>query len=54
MTVRPLIPFEGMDIRTLIDGQAVRRGGHPFLVWEPAQAEVIATEGRPKPPGLAD
>ncbi len=35
MTARPLTPFEGMDIRTLIDGQAIRRGGHPFLIWEP-------------------
>ena len=35
MTIRPLTPFEGMDIRTLIDGQAVRRDGHPFLIWEP-------------------
>jgi crotonobetaine/carnitine-CoA ligase len=24
-----------MDIRSLIDGQAIRRGGHPFLIWEP-------------------
>jgi len=35
MTVRPLTPFEAMDIRTLIDGQAIRRSGHPFLIWEP-------------------
>ncbi len=24
-----------MDIRTLIDAQAARRGEHPFLIWEP-------------------
>ena len=31
---RPITPFEGMDIRTLIDRQASARGGHPFLIWE--------------------
>jgi crotonobetaine/carnitine-CoA ligase len=35
LSQRPLTPFEGMDIRTLIDEQATRRGGHPFLIWEP-------------------
>lgn len=35
MSPRPLTPFEGMDIRTLIDNQAARRGEHPFLIWEP-------------------
>ncbi len=35
MTPRPLTPFEGMDIRTLIDEQASERGERPFLVWEP-------------------
>src|SRR5262245_24115860 len=28
-----------MDIRTLIDAQAVRRGDTPFLVWEPFEGE---------------
>ncbi|HET6972224.1 MAG TPA: AMP-binding protein [Phenylobacterium sp.] len=34
-TPAPLTPFEGMDIRSLIDGQAERRGDRPFLIWEP-------------------
>jgi crotonobetaine/carnitine-CoA ligase len=32
---RPLTPFESMDLRSLIDLQARRRGDHPFLIWEP-------------------
>lgn len=32
---RPLTPFESMDIRSLIDLQATRRGTHAFLIWEP-------------------
>ena len=39
MTLRPLTPFEGMDIRTLVDDQAARRGDHPFLIWEPFEGE---------------
>lgn len=39
MTPRPLTPFEGMDIRSLVDEQAARRGEHPFLVWEPFEGE---------------
>ncbi|WP_374572032.1 AMP-binding protein [Phenylobacterium sp.] len=39
MSPRPLTPFEGMDIRTLIDEQAERRGEHPFLIWEPFEGE---------------
>lgn len=39
MTRRPLTPFENMDIRTLIDGAATRRGDHPFLIWEPLEGE---------------
>lgn len=35
MILKPLTPFEGMDIRSLIDEQAARRGAHPFLIWEP-------------------
>lgn len=30
-----LTPFEGMDIRTVVDAQARRRHDHPFLIWEP-------------------
>lgn len=36
---RPLTPFEGQDIRTLIDNQASQRGDHPFLIWEPFEGE---------------
>ncbi|WP_338467939.1 AMP-binding protein [Novosphingobium sp. ZN18A2] len=36
---RPITPFEGMDIRSLIDMQARRRADHPFLVWEPFEGE---------------
>ncbi len=39
MLTRPLTPFEGQDIRTLIDDQARRRGEHPFLIWEPFEGE---------------
>jgi crotonobetaine/carnitine-CoA ligase len=35
MTPDPLSPFEGCDIRTLIDNQAARRGDRPCLIWEP-------------------
>lgn len=35
MIPRPLTPFEGMDIRSLIDEQAGVRGDHPCLIWEP-------------------
>ncbi len=28
-------PFDGWDIRTLIDGRACERRDHPFLIWEP-------------------
>jgi crotonobetaine/carnitine-CoA ligase len=35
MTPDPLTPFEGWDIRTLIDNQARRRGDRPCLMWEP-------------------
>ncbi len=39
MRDQALTPFEGMDIRTLIDGQAARRGAHPWLIWEPFEGE---------------
>jgi len=39
MTLDALTPFEGMDIRSLIEGQAARRGDHPCLVWEPFEGE---------------
>lgn len=35
MTPRPVIPFEGMDIRTLVEDQARLRGDQPWLTWEP-------------------
>jgi crotonobetaine/carnitine-CoA ligase len=35
LTGAALTPFEGMDIRTLIDAQAQHRTSHPFLIWEP-------------------
>ena len=31
----PINPFAGMDARTLVDTQAVNRGDHPALIWEP-------------------
>lgn len=36
---QPLTPFEGMDIRDLLDRQAERRSGHPLLIWEPLEGE---------------
>lgn len=39
MPPRPLTPFDGMDIRALIDEQAERRGEHPFIIWEPFEGE---------------
>lgn len=39
MTPTPLTPFEGCDIRTLVDNQAARRGDHPFAIWEPFEGE---------------
>lgn len=39
MTPRPITPFEGMDIRTLIDDQARVRGQAPWLTWEPFEGE---------------
>lgn len=35
MTPRPLTPFEGMDIRSLIDEHAATRGDATCLIWEP-------------------
>ncbi len=40
MTLDPTHPFAGMDIRTLVDEQAERRGDHPFLIWEPFEGET--------------
>lgn len=39
MSPRPLTPFEGMDIRSLLDEQAAIRGDHPCLIWEPFEGE---------------
>ena len=33
--VAPLLPYAGMDIRSLIQAQAIRHGERAFLVWEP-------------------
>ncbi|CAO5247851.1 AMP-binding protein [Frankia sp. AgKG'84/4] len=35
----PLHPFVGMDVTTLLEDRARRRGEHPFLVWEPREGE---------------
>jgi crotonobetaine/carnitine-CoA ligase len=34
-----MTPFEGWDIRTLIDNQAARRGAHPWMIWEPFEGD---------------
>ena len=39
MKPEALTPFDGQDIRTLIDNQAAHRGEHPFLIWEPFEGE---------------
>lgn len=39
MKPRPITPFEGMDIRTLIDNQATAHGDRPWLTWEPFEGE---------------
>jgi crotonobetaine/carnitine-CoA ligase len=33
--VVPLLPYDDMDRRSLIQAQAVRRGERAFLIWEP-------------------
>ena len=30
-----LNPFDGQDLRTLIDERAITRAQHPFIIWEP-------------------
>jgi carnitine-CoA ligase len=35
-----LTPFENMDIRSLLDGQAEKRENHPCLIWEPFEGET--------------
>lgn len=39
MMARPLTPFEGMDVRSLLDRRSAERGDHPFLVWEPLEGQ---------------
>jgi crotonobetaine/carnitine-CoA ligase len=39
LSPRPLTPFEGMDIRSLLDEQAAVRGDHPALIWEPFETD---------------
>lgn len=36
---RPLTPFEGMDIRSLIDARAVAHADRDFIVWAPLEGE---------------
>jgi crotonobetaine/carnitine-CoA ligase len=33
--VAPLLPYDGMDMRSLIQAQSVRHGESAFLIWEP-------------------
>jgi crotonobetaine/carnitine-CoA ligase len=33
--VAPLLPYDGMDMRSLIQAQAARHGESVFLIWEP-------------------
>ena len=39
MIPRPISPFAGMDIRTLVDSQARAQAGRPWLSWEPLEGE---------------
>ncbi len=39
MTQAPLSPFEGWDIRTLIDRQALAHGERTWMTWEPFEGE---------------
>ena len=39
MPIAALTPFEGQDVRTLIDAKAAQRGAHPCLIWEPFEGE---------------
>ena len=43
---RPLTPFEGMDIRSLLDERAAARSDHPFIVWEPLEGDGHSTTYR--------
>jgi crotonobetaine/carnitine-CoA ligase len=33
--VAPLLPYDGMDMRSLIQAQSLRHGERAFLIWEP-------------------
>lgn len=39
MSLRPISPFEGMDIRALVENQARTQAGRPWLSWEPFEGE---------------
>jgi crotonobetaine/carnitine-CoA ligase len=39
MTPAPLSPFEGWDIRTLIDRQAAAHGARTWMTWEPFEGQ---------------
>ncbi|WP_165191763.1 AMP-binding protein [Caulobacter soli] len=42
MTHAPLSPFEGWDIRTLIDRRAAAHGERTWMTWEPFEGEARA------------
>ena len=42
LPVDPLHPFEGWDLRTLIDLRAAQSGDRPFLTWEPFEGGAKA------------
>src|SRR5258707_7953813 len=33
--IAPLLPYDGIDMRSLIRAQTVRHGDSAFLIWEP-------------------
>jgi crotonobetaine/carnitine-CoA ligase len=35
----PRLPYDGMDMRTLLGAQSERHGERPFLIWEPFEGE---------------
>jgi crotonobetaine/carnitine-CoA ligase len=35
--VAPLLPYDGMDMRSLMQAQSARHGARAFLIWEPFQ-----------------
>ncbi|PZR36703.1 AMP-binding protein [Caulobacter segnis] len=39
ISTRPINPFAGMDMRSILDARAASRPDHPFLIWEPLEGE---------------